>query len=648
MAEYKYTTIDLDRPGVRLLRLFRGHFTDDIQCDLFEGWINQSDDGIPYNALSYTWGSTERAAQITVNGSTMHITSNLHTALQHLRFEQEDRLLWVDAICIDQDNMAERRHQVQHMSYVYKEAECVVIWLGEGTQESDLLMDAMKRLQENNVKVEGDWRRSAQLWMDPQAGLGDINTDQNETWRKGMELMLRRPWFQRIWILQEIANARVATIHCGTKSISARTFAQVPSILGLRPRSHTQAVLDIMPGLSRKESWWGQNRNLHTLLVKFRESKATDGRDIIYALLGISLDACQSNILLPDYTKSLQQVIRDTISFLLSHTDQDQSLYKFLDWTLPEFLQSVHLLSSAVLGIASENGQEAMVELLLATDKVELNSKDKRGHTPLCRAARNGHEAVVRLLLATGQVDIDAKDNSGQTALLWAAQNGNEAVVKLLLETGKIEVDLKDVLRQTPLSQAAQNGHEIVVKLLLETSKVEVNLEDMLRQTPLSQAAQNGHKAVVKLLLETSKVEINSKDELCRTPLSWAAQNGHEAVIKLLLETSKVEVDLEDRLGQTPLSQAAQNGNEAVVKLLLETGKVKINSKDELCRTPLSWAAQNGHEAVVKLLLETGKVEVDLKDMLGQTPLSRATQNRHEVVVKLLLEAGSVEVVMGC
>ena len=77
MAEYKYKPIDLDRPGVRLLRLFRGNFTDNIQCDLFEGWINQTEDGIPYDALSYTWGSTEKVAKITVNGSTMHVTSNI-------------------------------------------------------------------------------------------------------------------------------------------------------------------------------------------------------------------------------------------------------------------------------------------------------------------------------------------------------------------------------------------------------------------------------------------------------------------------------------------------------------------------------------------------------------------------------------------
>jgi ankyrin repeat protein len=546
MAEYKYKPIDLDRPGVRLLRLFRGNFTDNIQCDLFEGWINQTEDGIPYDALSYTWGSTEKVAQITVNGSTMHVTSNLHAALQHLRFEEEDRLLWIDAICIDQDNMAERRHQVQHISYIYKEAERVVIWLGEGTQESDFLMDSIKQLQENNVKVEGDWRRSAQLWMRPRTGLGGINTHQNDKWTEGMELMLRRPWFQRIWILQEIANARVATIHCGKKSVSARTFAQVPSIIGLQPKPHTQAVLDIMPGLSRKESWWGQKRNLHTLLVKFRESKATDKRDIIYALLGISLDVCQSNILLPDYTKSLQQVIRDTTSFLLSHTDQDQSLYNFLHWTLPEFLQSLDSLSSAVLGSASEDGQEAMVELLLATNKVELDWKDKGDQTPLHQAARNGHEAIVRLLLATGQVEVNAIDNSDQTALLCAAGNGHEAVIKLLLETGKVEVDAIDRFGRTPLLWAAGNGHKAVVKLLLETSKVEVDAMDNSDQTALLWAARNGHKAVVKLLLETCKVEVNAMDNSDQTALSWATNNRHKAVVKLLLETSKVEVDAMD------------------------------------------------------------------------------------------------------
>jgi ankyrin repeat protein len=78
-----------------------------------------------------------------------------------------------------------------------------------------------------------------------------------------------------------------------------------------------------------------------------------------------------------------------------------------------------------------------------------------------------GHEAVVKLLLATGKVDVDSKDTGyGRTPLSWAAEEGHEAVVKLLLATGKVDVDSKDDYSQTPLSWAAEEGHEAVVKLL--------------------------------------------------------------------------------------------------------------------------------------------------------------------------------------
>jgi ankyrin repeat protein len=630
MAEYIYQPINLNEPGVRLLRLFRGSPTDDIQCGLFEAWINQSKDGMPYEALSYTWGSIEKAAQITVNGSTMRVTSNLYAALQHLRFEGEDRLLWIDAICIDQDNMAERIHQVQHMKYIYKAAECVVVWLGEGTEESDLVMDSMKRLQDYTIQVEGDWRHSAQIWMHVQAGLGDIDMHQIDKWRKGMELMLRRPWFRRIWILQEIANARVATVYCGKKSISARTFAQVPSIIGLQPESHSQAVLDIMPGLSRKESWWGQKRNLHTLLVKFRESEATDERDIIYALLGISSDAYISDILLPDYTKSLQQIIQDTTSFLLSHTDQDKSLYKFLHWTLPEFLESLDSLSSAVLGSASENGQEAMVELLLATNKAELDWKDKGGQTPLHLAAGNGHDAIVRRLLATSQVEVDAKDKDDQTPLSQAVRKGHELVVKLLLEKGA-ELELRDSDNRTPLWWAAQNGHEAVVQLLLATGQVDVNSKDSRGQTLLLWALENGHEAIFHLLFATGQVDVNSKDSRGQTLLLWATRNRHEDIVKLLLQTDKVNVDIEDEAGRTPLLWAMKNRHEGIVQLLL--------NKDG--QTLLLWAARNGYESIVKLLLQTDKVNVDIEDEAGRTPLFHALDNGHQKVFNLLWEKGA-------
>jgi hypothetical protein len=189
--------------------------------------------------------------------------------------------------------------------------------------------------------------------------------------------------------------------------------------------------------------------------VKFRESKATNERDIIYALLGISSNAFQSDILFLDYRKSLQQVIQDTTSFLLGHTNQDNSLYKFLDRTLPEFLQSLDSLSSAVLGSASENGQEVIAKLLLATDGVDVDLKNNDGWTPLQRATQNGREAVVKLLLEHS-AKVESKDNGGRTPLSNSAQNWHKAVVKLLLESLGMEhsKSVATSLSNTAFSQA--------------------------------------------------------------------------------------------------------------------------------------------------------------------------------------------------
>jgi ankyrin repeat protein len=297
------------------------------------------------------------------------------------------------------------------------------------------------------------------------------------------------------------------------------------------------------------------------------------------------------------------------------------------------------------LHLAAYFGIEAVVPLLLATGKVDADSKDEDGRTPLSYAAEKGHDGVVKLLLATGKVDADSKATSwhsaGRTPLSYAAAKGHESVVKLLLATGKVDVDSKGRSGQTPLLYAAEKGHDGVVKLLLATGKVDVDSKDEDGWTPLPYAAAKGHESVVKLLLATGKVDVDSKDEDGWTPLPYAAEKGHESVVKLLLATGKVDVDSKDEDGRTPLLYAAEKGHESVVKLLLATGKVDVDSKDEDGQTPLLYAAAKGHESVVKLLLATGKVDIDLKGNSGQTPLSYAAKNGHDGIIQLLLEKGA-------
>jgi ankyrin repeat protein len=115
----------------------------------------------------------------------------------------------------------------------------------------------------------------------------------------------------------------------------------------------------------------------------------------------------------------------------------------------------------ALLSWAAESGDIALINILLATRKVDVNSEDdKSGRTPLSWAAGNGHVAIVKLLVSTGKVDVDSKDSKfGQTPLSWAAENGHGAIVKLLLSTGKVDVDSTGSKSdRTPLSWAAGKG----------------------------------------------------------------------------------------------------------------------------------------------------------------------------------------------
>ncbi|KAK4998542.1 hypothetical protein LTR66_002248 [Elasticomyces elasticus] len=288
------------------------------------------------------------------------------------------------------------------------------------------------------------------------------------------------------------------------------------------------------------------------------------------------------------------------------------------------------------LSYAAERGYEAVVQVLLETGEVDVDSKDKDGRTPLSYAANYGSEAVVRVLLGTGEINVDLKDKDGRTPLSYAANYGSEAVVRLLLETGEVDAVSKDIYGRTPISFAASHGKYAVVQLLLEIGGVDADPKDSWSRTSLSYAAKSGYEAIVRLLLETGEVDTDSKDISGITPLSYAARNSHKAVVRVLLETGKVDPNSKDILGGTPLLYAAIFGPEAVVRLLLETGKVDINSKDNNGRTPLWWAASFAHEAIVRLLLETGKVDANSADIWGKTPLSCALEGGHSEIVALL------------
>ncbi|KAI3392080.1 hypothetical protein diail_6186 [Diaporthe ilicicola] len=344
MASHEYTRLDLDGDAIRLLRLEKGYSAEPLRCELFEACLHEVD-GIPYEALSYTWGDASAQHDITVNQRPFFITPNLNTALQALRLPHQDRLLWVDAICIDQGCDAEKSHQVGQMRLVYQLAEQVIIWLGPSSEDSDLLMSLAKTLDLHASRTKA-WEHE---WESMVVANGGPNVDMFLRAYTALEELLARPWFRRVWVLQEVASARTAVVLCGAKYVPSRTFAQMPALMGLRNvDSHTQAVLDTMPGPLRQRSWWNSNRDLETLLLKFRSSQAGDPRDRIYALIGISSDAHSKTGIPPDYGADIYTVVQRTITHLL-FKDQEDAVQPVPFWGLDDFFDALDDLPSRVL-----------------------------------------------------------------------------------------------------------------------------------------------------------------------------------------------------------------------------------------------------------------------------------------------------------
>ncbi|KAK4204757.1 heterokaryon incompatibility protein-domain-containing protein [Triangularia verruculosa] len=337
---YQYQPLDLCADTIRLVRLCRGSYDEKIHCELLETYIRDSE-GVPYEALSYTWGGTDRQGSIIVDqNSILRVTDNLYTALVNLRYQHKDRLLWIDAICIDQNNDKERGHQVGQMRKIYQNAEEVLVWLGPGrTPETQLAMKFLDdvneqvsatdqtwswRSRQENWRSELNYRRTMYLERLPDAKLA--------AFRQALEALLASPWFKRVWVIQEIACSKKASILCGRQSVPSRTFAIAPEFLDLAVDGHVQAVLDVMPGFRRSESWWSHTRTLGTLLQKFRDSEATDVRDKVFALLGMAPDA-EAEIT-PDYEADTRHIVQQTASFLVFGRVVETRVYEFPSWSL--------------------------------------------------------------------------------------------------------------------------------------------------------------------------------------------------------------------------------------------------------------------------------------------------------------------------
>ena len=152
---YQYSPLNEGAQEIRLMTLFPETVSSEIRVSL-EIVPFTKDHVHDFEALSYAWGSAENLVDIIIGASgheVLSITQNLAEALPYLRYEDRSRVLWIDAICVNQQDLEERSRQVERMADIFAKASRVVVWLGPESSDSSVAIDCFHTISEN-VEVD--------------------------------------------------------------------------------------------------------------------------------------------------------------------------------------------------------------------------------------------------------------------------------------------------------------------------------------------------------------------------------------------------------------------------------------------------------------------------------------------------------------
>ncbi|KAI1408731.1 heterokaryon incompatibility protein-domain-containing protein [Hypoxylon sp. FL1857] len=552
MDEFKYNSLDLKQRAFRLVRLHKGRGRD-IECELIYTTFDKVEK-ISYEAVSYTWGSSSKTFRISVQGKMLSVTLNLYLILRDLRHSNADRYLWIDAICINQEDVHERGHQVEQMKDIYSEADRVLFCVGRPTKLTNILMASLAGFQKetsgNNWDIEDvRWRLA---WGVFESRMKKLYPSVHKIHRRAIVYLLNQSWFRRVWILQEVGNAKSALVYCGRAFVSARVFAVSPSLIGVKPDVHCEAVLNLMPGPSRKPS--ELKRDLYSLLRTFSRAEAQDERDKVYALLGMCQTLETNKTLIPDYAKSVHAVIRDTTPHVCQC--DVESLPEELCSTMGRFLDNLgHLYTIALISnIKSTNTMSVLSFFKDRGSNIDITQD-------VVAAVRNGGVRgveVLKILLQQLQNQIIAAIGA-DSLLHWlkgaiyrglvdAEGNGSGEArrpLELAAEYGYLEAIqlLMSYYAKDPLQLSAPTLQDTESPPLLPDHDVSRQTGEYFEREALLLAIKKG---LIEASREAAHMPLAEYKQLCGwTPLPLAARFNRS-------ETAQILLLLNDRRFQGP------------------------------------------------------------------------------------------------
>ncbi|KAH7073217.1 heterokaryon incompatibility protein-domain-containing protein [Paraphoma chrysanthemicola] len=309
-----YTYQSLRAHEIRLLDLHPGHDADPIKCTVRSVALA---DKPPYESLSYCWGWKRDEEPLNVDNSTIYITRNLLGALQHLRRKETARTLWIDAICINQANTAERGQQVGMMRSIFQLSDRTVVWLGAAGQDSTRAVQLVRQLAKlSQTQEPGSWGPNLAISLPP---LYD------PAW-SAFAALLKRPWWHRAWIVQEASVTRDLTLVCGDDVFlwsELELAVQYAVDLGFFVAYGGSATFQAFSLFRTRANFQEKKRPpLHDILLQHRSFLATDPRDKVFGLLSLAdQDDVAALGVRPDYQQSPQNLFSDISRALLKADD---------------------------------------------------------------------------------------------------------------------------------------------------------------------------------------------------------------------------------------------------------------------------------------------------------------------------------------
>lgn len=206
-----------------------------IECDLYPvALLEAKSQG--YEALSYTWGDQKNRLDIVINGQTTAVGRNLHAALN--LFRNSEVLLWVDAVCINQEDNVEKSKQVDMMATIYSYAKKTRVWIGSAEGDSDNVMQNLARIGRTVIDREAyePFITMATLSIKEPSGAVQaenqaaelvqdlleeslVNVEDSLSLLTGFCDLVARGYWKRVWILQEIVLSRSVDVYCGKEKL---------------------------------------------------------------------------------------------------------------------------------------------------------------------------------------------------------------------------------------------------------------------------------------------------------------------------------------------------------------------------------------------------------------------------------------------